>query len=457
MATRTSQDLSPAARTRMQELGSAWIFKRAIQDNQQFKKVEDIKTGNPKDNGKTFNEIKKIWKTVGGVEWDDEVDKKWLENFYQQQKELIRKIGRPNFTLFTRDGKSSEAAEFAWQKENGETFMEWVSKLVNKEFAIGTKDNWNPADIWLIQNEKHWKDEIEKIWGKRKTVSKLPVEAELARFNSIFRALFRSRQIVGISLKKVSGGATWKEVNVSGKFFKNLKATKMKLTSAKCELGTVKIKEKTIRDAVARGKKNPRTGSTKNPLGKAGAATITQDTILEIYDPGVGPEAKPTTYKVQIKANNSTGFSNLKWEPTITSKTGARLGKATVELVLDLMKAYGMMAQYEPDNKKFPQDQTSFRDVQDEYRDIIEELLDDKFVDLGVKDATTALINISETFDIHRGQPWVASSKLQQLRFLYALMTVKGDKPKRINDFCTSLIFTAEKAGKRYGPYGKIY
>ena len=31
--TRTSADVSPATRTRMQELGSAWVFKRAIQDN----------------------------------------------------------------------------------------------------------------------------------------------------------------------------------------------------------------------------------------------------------------------------------------------------------------------------------------------------------------------------------------------------------------------------------------
>ena len=449
MATRTSQDVSAAVRTRMQELGSAWVFKRAIQDNATFKNWEGIKKDKV-----TFDEIKKIWKKAGGVEWDDEVDKEWLENFYEQQKVLLNKIGSPKFTLFTRDGKSSEASQFRWQKHSPKPFMEWVSDLVKDEFNIGNKDNWNPADIWLIQNEKYWKKEIEKIWKKRKNVGELPVEVELARFNSLFRRLFRTRQIVGISLKKVSGKADWKEVNVSNKYFKTLKATKMKLTSAKCLLGTVQIKEKTARDAVARGKKNPRTGSTKTPLGKAGAATLSQDTILEIKDPGVGPEAKPTTYKVQIKANNSTGFSNIKWEPTITSKTGARLGKATVELVLDLMKAYKMMKQYEPDNKKFPNDQTSFRDVQDEYRDIIEELIDDRFVDFGVKDATSALINIAETFDIYKGQPWVASSKLQQLNFLYALMTLKEDKR---NDFCTSLIFTAEKAGKRYGPYGKIY
>ena len=131
------------------------------------------------------------------------------------------------------------------------------------------------------------------------------------------------------------------------------------------------------------------------------------------------------------------------------------MGKATVELVLDLMRVYGIFRFYEPNNKAFPNDKTSFREVEKDYRDIIGELINDRFVDLGPGvDVETAIINIKETFDIYRGQPWVATSKLQQLRFLYSFMTLSETKR---NEFCTSLIFTAEKAGRRYGPYGKIY
>ena len=43
----------------MQELGSAWIFKRAIQDNKTWKDWKDIE----KDKD-TFGELKKIWKKV---------------------------------------------------------------------------------------------------------------------------------------------------------------------------------------------------------------------------------------------------------------------------------------------------------------------------------------------------------------------------------------------------------
>ena len=64
MAKKKSPSITGTTMTAMQELASAWIFKRAIQDNQRFLRVEDIKTGNPKDNGKTYNELLKIWQVT---------------------------------------------------------------------------------------------------------------------------------------------------------------------------------------------------------------------------------------------------------------------------------------------------------------------------------------------------------------------------------------------------------
>jgi len=436
-----AKKVSDATYTQMQELASAWVFKRAIQDNIEFKSAQDIINDDV-----TFKEIQKIWKKLGKCNFGElSQDGDWMESFYQQQKTLLLKIGKPNFTEFCR----SSDYRLPGSKTGGETFMEWVSKLVKEEFQISQKDNWNPADIWLIQNEAKWKKEIKKAYDNRNVRKKKTIEAELAKFNAIFRGLFRSRQIVGISLKKVSGKtAQWKEVNVTEKFFKKLEATHMTLTEAKCLLGTKRIDPDKAKKDIARGKFR----------GLPDAATLTQDTVLLITDPGLAgePGAK---YKVQIKANDSTKFSNLKWEPTITSATGARLGKATVELVLDLMKSYNILRYYEPDNKQYPRNKTEFSEVEDDYRDIIGELVSDRFVDVGPIGSgqvavETAIINLKETFDQNRSQPWVAVSKLQQLRFLYALMTLSE---RDRNDFCTSLIFTAEKAGRRYGPYGKLY
>jgi|TARA_B100000085_G_scaffold46288_1_gene39561 hypothetical protein len=433
--------VSDSTYTQMQELGSAWVFKRAIRDNKVFNSADDIL--NDKE---TFKEIQKIWRTIGKCEFGDlEQDYSWIDAFYKQQKTLLKKIGKPNFTEFCR----SRDYTLPGSRTNTKTFMEWVSDLVKDEFQISQKDNWNPADIWLIQNEMKWRKEIKKAFDNRNVKKAATIESELAKFNAIFRGLFRSRQIVGISLKKISGKtAQWKEVNVTEKFFKKLEATHMTLTEAKCLLGTKRIDPDKAKKDIARNKFR----------GLPDAATLTQDTILLITDPGLAgePGAK---YKVQIKANDSTKFSNLKWEPTITSATGARLGKATVELVLDLMKSYNILRYYEPDNKKYPRNKTEFGEVEDDYRDIIGELVNDRFVDVGPIGSgqvavETAIINLKETFDQNRSQPWVAVSKLQQLRFLYALMTL-SDRDR--NDFCTSLIFTAEKAGRRYGPYGKLY
>ena len=435
---KTSTDVAAATMTRMQELGSAWVFKRAIQDNIVFNSANDIVNDK-----KTYDELVKIWKTVGKVDWDDDIDGEWVVNFYKQQSVLLKKIGKPNFTEFCRDGGTGNDYILPDSK-SGETFMEWVSNLVKEEFEIGQKDNWNPADIWLIQDEMKWRKKIKDSFNQKRDPS-ASIESELAKFNAIFRALFRTKQIMGISLKKIGNGpAKWKEVNVSGKFFKNLKSTRMNLESAKCLLGTKRIDPAKAKKDIERGK----------PRGAPGAATLLQDTVLTINDPGI-VSGNATKYTVQIKANDSTKFSNLKWEPTIVGRSAARLGKATVELVLDLMKVYGILKLYEPDNKAFPRNKTEFRDVEDDYRKIIDELINDRFVDLGTGvDVETAIVNTKEAFDVYRGQPWVAVSKLQQLRFLYALMTLPQNKR---DEFCTSLIFTAEKAGKRYGPYGKLY
>ena len=436
---KTSANVPAATMTRMQELGSAWVFKRAIQDNITFNSANDIVNDKI-----TYKELVKIWKTVGKVDWDDDVDGEWLVNFYKQQKVLLKKIGRPKFTEFCRDGGAPGGDYILPGSSSGTTFMEWVSDLVKDEFEISQKDNWNPADIWLIQDEMKWRKKIQESFNQKRDPS-ASIESELAKFNAIFRALFRSKQIVGISLKKVgSGPAQFKEVNVSGKFFKNLKATVMTFDKAKCLLGTKRIDPQKAKRDIERGK----------PRGAPGAATLLQDTVLTIQDPGI-VTGKKITYTVQIKANDSTKFSNLKWEPTIVGRGAARLGKATVELVLDLMRVYGILRYYESDNKKYPRNKTEFARVENDYKMMLDEIINDNFVDVGSGvNTTTAIINIKEAFDVYRGQPWVAVSKLQQIQFLYALLTLP--KKKR-NEFCTSLIFTAEKAGKRYGPYGKIY
>ena len=476
---RTSKDLPDSTLTRMQELGSAWVFKRAIQDNAVWSSWEQIKEDND-----TYDEIKKIWKTVGNVDWDDAADDPWMESFYKQQEELLDKIGQPKFTEFTRDG-SQDGSPYRLpdSKRSGPTFMEWIEEYLKDEFKIGNKDNWNPADIWLIEDEEKYKKQIIDEISKKKKVNGMgAMKANLAQLNEIFRRLFISKKIMGISLKKIGKTATYVEVNVTEKYFKKLESTTMKLVGVRCYLGTKRINikkdknrksptfNKMIVDTVAEAR------TIEKGLGTTGYPTIeTQDTVLTIDD-----ATNNVTYTVQIKNTSTTKMDNLKFEPTEKGKTTARMGKATREFVFDIMKSYGIKCSTNSTSlttKDFPIRHQSYPKTKTEFTrtkmNAVEKqikTIQSKCSNLGIKlnmgsmqssmVPVTGVINIKETMG-RKNEAWTANSKLQQLSFLNAILSLpKND----VHNFCTDLIYLAAKQGRKggyynagYAPFGKIY
>ena len=426
--------------TAMQELASAWIFKRAIEDNKQFHSVADIK----KDK-KTYDELIKIWiqSSKGKIKNKEQAllslrEGQWLENFYKQSGRLVEEIGKPKFTVFTR-GKT-QGYTSGWYK-NRATFMEWVADYVKKEFKIQRKDNWNPADVWLIKNQrKHRLEIIEAMKGPTKIRKKGAVEANLIQFNDLFRELFKKKEIMGISLKKVSGGeAKWKEVNVTEEYFKGIEAIEMTFTSAKCKFGPGVVTQA-----------QEERGQRKLELPtKAGYFSLeTQETMIELKD-----TANNVKYEIQIKANDSSKFDNLKYEPKDKSSSSARLGKATSAYVDDLAEMYGWGSRWKRKWQDYPRSKTQFNErEQNKYLGIITELKDDG-VDIGNITPLEAVINIRETFS-RTSQPQTANSKLMQLTWLYNLLSMST---KNRNKMLTDMIYLAEKSGRRYGAYGKLY
>ena len=425
--------------TAMQELASAWIFKRAIEDDKSFHSVADI----TKDK-KTYDELIKIWiqASKGKIKNKEQAilsltEGEWLENFYKQSGKLVEEIGKPKFTVFTR-GKT-QGYTSGWYK-NRVTFMEWVSDFVKDEFKIQRKDNWNPADVWLIRDQrKHRKAIIEAMKGPTTKKKKGAVEANLIQFNDIFRELFKKKQIMGISLKKVSGGeAKWKLVNVTEEYFKGIEAIEMSYTSSKCKFGP---------GAVTASQEERGRRKLELPT-KAGMFSMeTQETMISLTD-----TANNIKYEIQIKANDNSKFDNLKYEPKDKSNPSARLGKATGSYVDDLVEFYGIRG-WKRKWQDYPQSKSQFNDrEQNKYLGMIKELKSDG-VDIGNVTPLEAVINIRETFS-RTSQPQTANSKLMQITWLYNLLSLST---KKRNKMLTDLIYLAEKSGRRYGPYGKLY
>ena len=497
--------------TAIQEMASAYIFKRAIKDNAKLTSPKEIREN---DNGNDYKELIKIWKGVGGnkVKTDEDAEASinaggWLDNFAKQNARLLDEVRGVKFTIFTRGQTQGYTAD--WY-DQGETFMEWVSQQVKERFDISKKDNWDPADVWLIRDEKRHKDRILKAMdGPTTSKAEGVVSANLNQFNGIFRDLFKKKQIMGISLKKISGGvANWKEVNVTEEFFGTIEATEMEYVSAKCKFGP-KLGYETIKDAsgtyqkIVAGvtaKQSERATRIKNgkppqnPLTKAGAFTLeTQETMMTVKD-----KSSNKTYEIQIKSNNSADFDNLKYEPKDTAASSARLGKATGEYVDDLVKFYGIQnwkkrwqeypqSRDNPSDRQkqqafddwkyfYPQDATNAKAVKEwekTYNELAKEaqgskpfnnaekkdylsmikFIKQQGVDIGDVTPEEAVVNLDEAF-YRRSNRWVANSKCMQVVWLFNFLNLSKEDQ---NKLATDIIFLAEKAGRRYGPYGKLY
>jgi len=365
-----------AKTTRMQELGSAWIIRRAIKDNIKYTDWQSIRQ-DPK-----YQELVDIYPAV------DE-DAEWLQGYFAQQKKMLEEFSSVSFDEFNREGG----------------FMDYISGLVSSKYGIAQKDTWNPADIWLVKNEAKVIADIEKATnGSSATQS-------IMELNAIMRKMFQSRRLVGISLKKISGKvAKYEEFNVS-------KAT---------------LPEDFTFDV----------SSMKVDLSFNGNEFGTQDARVVVVGKGV-------EYNFQIKGNDSSKFSNLKFEPTQKGAAAARVGKAPVDMVGKLMAENGM--KFVNNHNNYPKTVKEFAAKKNDFKKKFTKLKTSK-VDTGVTAEKSFIENIEK--GLNSNKPHVATAKLMEIDFLYSLVSLTA---KKRDAFMTDMVFIAAKKGKRFGPFGKLY
>mgnify|MGYP001477956287 CR=1 FL=1 len=418
-------NVSAAAMTKLQETGSAIVFRHII--------VGDLK--NPK-SAKDIAKHKKCradldaeWMAIAGVP----CDMGWIENFYKQQKALLVALdkypGGNDFEEFQRDGP----------------FMDFIMKEVigTKEstlLGIKGKDNWNPADIWLIKKQSTHIKNLKKLMSTPQQgytiFRKRLFAAKIDQFNAEMRALFKDKEIWGISLKLVTQKeAKWEFVNVEDSYFKALQSKEFKVGTGQyaptCKLSTNTDDGAELFDS--------------------------QDSILWVLD-------GDAQYKFQIKANTSTKRDNLKYEATQKGFGAARLGKATAEYVEGLIDAYRnahgdqRWREFKKSNKDYPYSADELLNgVSGRFgkEEIIEmaKFLNSEGVDLNIKpeDAYDRMVGARTS------KPFVVNSKVMQMAFLCTVLSIKKNGDNNLNEFLTDLVFMSKKEGKQYGPFLKLY
>ena len=401
--------ISDAEFTAMQELATAFICKRAFKDNKKFNSPEAI----IKDN-KTKKGLEAIFKYQGKPLLkfqlpiqNKTVEDKWLNTFYLQQKKLLEEFSDAKFTVFNREGG----------------FMQFITDLIKEKFNISRKDSWDPADIWLIKDSPKFRNKIEEqLKGPRGTQT-------IKELNLILRTMFQNREIVGISLKLISGKtAKYEEVNVSDAFFKKLNLMQgeydFKLSKIVCKLN----------------------------LRSDKSSFATQDTNIFLKD-----KTKDIA-KFQLKGNTTSRLTNLKFEGTEIASAGARLGKAPLNLV---EKLSGMVDKdlYNSDTKQngnYPKNAKEFSKRLKEYSDMFARVVKSPFTkDIGI---TTKVDFMNNMIAVFTGkEPHIANVKLMQLYYIDRLLQLKE---KERDEYLTDLLLLAQKKGNKvfdFGPFGKLY
>lgn len=393
MATKITDDgLSATERTRRQELGSAWIMRRALKDNQKYTKWEDI----TKD--KKFSEL------AGSKGIYPEVTVEWLKVYFLQQQKMLEEFSNPKFTEFNR--------------EYG--FMDFISKLVQKEYGISKKDTWDPADIWCIKNEKKVISDIQKLVNKKQ----FPTIGEL---NAYLRTAFKERTIVGISLKKISGKqAKYEEVNVDGFEFPETKKPSFSLNYLRVDL------------SLAPGT----SGKTSKPQAK------NSDFWLESEEDG-----KKVIYKIQIGPSSSSKYTFIKFESKSTASSKAKLGKAKAEYVRNLLTEYKIPISESA--LDYPKDYAEYLQREEEFIEMFKKINSNKNIKTGISSVEEFSNNMRNFFmNTEKGKSVTANSKCQQVALFSGLAKLSKDK---LSELGTKIVFAGQKKGEEFGPFGKLY
>ena len=368
-----------AATTAKQEKGSAYIFEQALKRTAPWPTEQALANDT-----KVMNGLREIY---------PEVDDDWISNYWKQHKVILREFGNGSAKKFDHSGNGS--------------FMDFITEVVRTNFGIAKKDNWNPADIWMIKGDKN--QLIRKI---EETVYGSKDSQTIQQLNALMRGLYKSRKLVGISLKKISGKeAKWEEYNID-------KLTLDEIDEYKYPKIEIEIN-----------------------LGK----DMTQDTKVQLRKSSGGGG-----YNFQIKANTSTDFSNLKWESTPVGATAARGGKAQVDYVISLLKDNGQ--EFDKTNSNYPRELSEFKAEITKYKQMFDRV--NQKVETKCPNSNEFASNIENLF--LSNQPNVANSKLMQLTFVDKVLNIQSNN-KKYTEFWTDMVFLSIKKGDRFGPFGKLY
>ena len=172
-----------------------------------FKSEEDIFVHD------VYKELEKLF-SKGKV--DHKLDS-WIYTFFMQNKLFFKHYGSTAWAKFKHKDYNNQRDMQVFFSKHLETLSTAPNVKVGRTYT-----QWNPADIWAVKRSEQstLEDEITEA-------TKNPNPQSLMKLNLHLVKLIEKKELVGISLKKIESGGTYKIFNVdSSKYLTNLKSWK---------------------------------------------------------------------------------------------------------------------------------------------------------------------------------------------------------------------------------------
>jgi hypothetical protein len=160
-----------AIETAKQENGSKVYFKKYIESSKKPSESE------------LFAEIVKVYPDLAKNNALREI---WLSTYQKQAEALKSYLGNNKGYNYSRDEKDG--------------FMAFIEDIAKTRCGVKTKDNWDPADIYMVKAQKE-----KEIRKRLDSITKSEDEmANIYSLNAYMRELIKSKDLMPVSLKAIS-------------------------------------------------------------------------------------------------------------------------------------------------------------------------------------------------------------------------------------------------------------
>ena len=326
-------------------------------------------------------------------------DDAWHETFNMQATALKKWLRGQRGYLYSRD----------------DGIMPFLENIAITKCGVATKDSWNPADIYIVKSnkERQIKIDLTKIGNNR-----ADKKVKLDMLNEYMREKFLTRDLIGISLKKLGRSVSLEETNVT------------KLRTMK-DIGIIKDSIRLNLDLASNGEFE--TGEMAMKINAGGAEV-----------------------NIQIRA-----FSGGVRESTQMDMTGqgaaAKLGKVSSREAIDpFLQSMGQMRR-RMGTEIVRVGQWKAKDIKkyvDEKKVLEKIRIDGNSVDFGDSDWELTLTEAIELEKENNRTASQLSAKLQCFRWVEIF--AEAEKKNKLNEFLSTLYSGAKKQYASAGPFLKI-